>query len=50
MTRIAATPVDPEDGWRLADEVLGAVAQVTREEMTMEHVVGVATADDDEPS
>ncbi len=43
VVRIAATPVDPDDGWRLADEVLGAVAQVTRDEVTMEHVVGAAT-------
>jgi small conductance mechanosensitive channel len=38
--RITAVPVDPEDGWKLADQVLGAVDQVARGEVTMEHVVG----------
>jgi small conductance mechanosensitive channel len=38
--RITATPVDPEDGWKLADQVLGAVDMVTRGEVTMEHIIG----------
>lgn len=38
--RITAVPVDPEDGWRLADQVLGAVEQVARGEVTMEHIIG----------
>jgi small conductance mechanosensitive channel len=40
VVRITAVPVDPEDGWKLADEVLAAVEQVSRDEITMEHVVG----------
>ena len=40
VVRITAVPVDPEDGWKLADQVLGAVDQVVRGEVTMEHVVG----------
>lgn len=40
VVRISAVPVDPEDGWKLADEVLGAVDRVSRDEITMEHVVG----------
>jgi small-conductance mechanosensitive channel len=48
LVRISAVPVDSEDGWRLADEVLAAVARVTREEMTLEHVVGQAPEDDGE--
>jgi small-conductance mechanosensitive channel len=39
VVRIHAVPVDSEDGWRLADEVLAAVARVTRDEVTLEHVV-----------
>jgi small-conductance mechanosensitive channel len=40
IVRITATPVDETDGWRLADEVLAAVEQCTRDEVTLEHVVG----------
>jgi len=40
QVRITAVPLDPEDGWKLADQVLGAVDQVVRGEVTMEHVVG----------
>lgn len=43
VVRISAVPVDEEDGWRLADEVLGAVDRVTRGEVTLEHVVGGAS-------
>lgn len=38
VVRISAVPLDGDDGWRLADEVLAAVDQVTRGEVTMEHV------------
>lgn len=41
VVRINAVPVDPEDGWKLADQVLGAVDRVVRGEVTMEHVIGV---------
>jgi len=40
VVRIFAVPVDPEDGWKLADQVLGAVDRVVRGEVTMEHVIG----------
>jgi small conductance mechanosensitive channel len=40
VVRITAVPVDDADGWRLADEVLAAVDQVTRGEVTTEHVLG----------
>jgi small-conductance mechanosensitive channel len=36
VVRIGATPVDPDDGPRLADEILAAVAGVTREGQTEE--------------
>lgn len=38
VVRITAVPVDDADGWRLADEILTAVDQVTRE-VTTEHVL-----------
>ena len=44
VVRIAAVPVDAEDGWRLADEVLQAVDRITRDEITVEHIVGRADA------
>jgi small conductance mechanosensitive channel len=40
VVRITATPVDPDDGWRLADQVLAAVDKVVTEDMTLEHVIG----------
>jgi len=40
VVRIRATPVDPEDGWRLADQVLAAVDKAVSEDMTLEHVIG----------
>jgi small-conductance mechanosensitive channel len=45
VVRISAIPVDPEDGWKLADEVLAAVDRVVRDEITMEHVVGERTGE-----
>ena len=42
VVRISAVPVDAEDGWRLADEVLQAVDRITRDEITVEHIVGRA--------
>lgn len=39
VVRITAVPVDDADGWRLADEILAAVDQVTRGEVTTEHVL-----------
>lgn len=50
VVRISAVPVDPEDGWLLADQVLGAVDSVVRGEVTMEHVIGTAPEADDEPT
>jgi small conductance mechanosensitive channel len=44
VVRISAVPVDAEDGWRLADEVLQAVDRITRDEITVEHIVGRADA------
>jgi small conductance mechanosensitive channel len=40
VVRITATPVDPDDGWRLADQVLAAVDKVVSEDVTLEHVIG----------
>jgi len=40
VVRISATPVDPDDGWKLADQVLAAVDKVVQEDMTLEHVLG----------
>ncbi len=37
VVRVTATPVDADEGWRLADEILATVEQVTRGEVTMEH-------------
>lgn len=39
VVRITAVPVDETQGWKLADEILAAVDQVTRGEVTMEHVL-----------
>jgi small conductance mechanosensitive channel len=39
VVRITATPVDPDDGWRLADQVLAAVDKVVSEDVTLEHVI-----------
>ncbi|MBO9534938.1 MAG: mechanosensitive ion channel [Solirubrobacteraceae bacterium] len=39
VVRITCTPVDPDEGWLLADEVIAAVNRVTREELTAEHAV-----------
>jgi small-conductance mechanosensitive channel len=39
VVRISATPVDPEDGWRLADQVLAAIDAVVQDDVTLEHVV-----------
>lgn len=39
VVRITAVPVDETDGWKLADEILAAVDQVTRGEVTVEHVL-----------
>ncbi len=39
VVRITAVPVDEADGWKLADEILAAVDQVTRGEVTVEHVL-----------
>lgn len=36
VVRITATPADPEDGQKLADEILHAMAKVTREGLTEE--------------
>jgi small-conductance mechanosensitive channel len=42
--RIRATPVDAEDGWRLADQVLAAIDKVVTDDMTLEHVIGERSA------
>src|SRR6195952_568739 len=39
VVRIAATPVDPSDGWLLADQVLSAIDGITRERITAEQAV-----------
>lgn len=39
VVRITATPVDPEEGWLLADQVIAAIDGVTREPLTTEHAV-----------
>jgi hypothetical protein len=36
---ISAVPVDSEDGWKLADEVLAAIDSVVSGEVTMEHAI-----------
>jgi hypothetical protein len=48
VVRITAVPLDPEDGWKLADEVLAAIEPVVRGEVTMEHRVSEA-ADTGDP-
>lgn len=40
VVRITATPVDPDDGWRLADQVLAAVDKAVADDVTLEHVIG----------
>ena len=40
VVRLRATPVNPEDGWRLADQVLAAIDKVVTEDVTLEHVIG----------
>jgi small conductance mechanosensitive channel len=40
VVRISATPVAPEDGWRLADQVLAAIDAVVQDDVTLEHVIG----------
>jgi small-conductance mechanosensitive channel len=37
VVRVTATPVDEDEGWKLADQILATVEQVTRGEVTMEH-------------
>jgi small conductance mechanosensitive channel len=44
VVRIRATPVDPEDGWRLADQVLAAIDKVVTDDVTLEHVIGERSA------
>jgi hypothetical protein len=38
--RIRTTPVHPDDGWRLADQVLAAIDKVVKDDVTLEHVIG----------
>ncbi|MDX6725753.1 MAG: small conductance mechanosensitive channel [Baekduia sp.] len=40
VVRIRATPVKPEDGWRLADQVLAAIDKVVTDDVTIEQVIG----------
>ncbi len=40
VVQISAVPVDPEEGWKLADEILAAIDSVVRGEVTMEHTIG----------
>jgi small-conductance mechanosensitive channel len=40
VVRITATPVNPDDGWRLADQVLAAVDKLVTDDVTVEHVIG----------
>ena len=44
VVSIRAVPVDAEDGWRLADQVLAAIDKVVSEDMTLEHVIGERSA------
>jgi hypothetical protein len=46
VVRIAATPESEEDGPRLADEVLSAIASVTREGDTAERLAARSTRED----
>jgi small-conductance mechanosensitive channel len=39
VVRITATPVDPDEGWLLADQVIAAIDGVTRDQLTAEHAV-----------
>lgn len=39
VIRVSAVPLEPEDGWKLADEVLDVVGRVARDEITLEHLV-----------
>jgi small conductance mechanosensitive channel len=48
VVRVTATPIDEDEGWLLADQILAAVEQVTRGEVTMEHQV-VAPAPERSP-
>lgn len=44
LVRITATPENADEGWMLADQVIAAIAPVTRDELTAEHAV-VRTAE-----
>jgi small conductance mechanosensitive channel len=44
VVRIRAVPVDAEDGWQLADQVLAAIDKVVTDDMTLEHVISERTA------
>ena len=50
VVRIAATPESEADGPRLADEVLSAIASVTREGDTDERMAARTTREDDAPA
>jgi len=50
IVRIAATPASDADGPRLADEVLSAIASVTREGDTAERLAARRATDDDPPA
>ena len=49
VVRIAATPESEEDGPRLADEVLSAIASVTREGDTDERMAARVDRDHEDP-
>ena len=49
IVRIAATPAADADGPRLADEILAAIAPITREGQTEERLAARRDDDDDEP-
>jgi hypothetical protein len=44
VVRIRAVPVQADDGWRLADQVLAAIDRVVTEDMTLEDVIGERAA------
>jgi small conductance mechanosensitive channel len=44
VVRIRAVPVDADDGWRLADQVLAAIDKVVTDDITLEHVISERTA------
>jgi small-conductance mechanosensitive channel len=44
VVRIRAVPVDAEDGWRLADQVLAAIDKVVTDDMTLENVISERSA------